>query len=108
MSDIYIITAIAAAALATMFDRALPYMLFSGKKELPERASYLGNSLPTAIMAILVVYCLRNIDFSVFPHGLAEFISVLLVAFLQIWKNNTVVSIILGTACYMVLIRTVF
>lgn len=108
MPDFYILAAIVLVMLVTMLDRGLPYLLFRGKKALPAHVEHLGNVLPCAIMIILVIYCLRNIDFSGFPYGLAELISVALVILLQLWKSNTVLSIALGTACYMVLIRTVF
>ncbi|MBC3803031.1 branched-chain amino acid transporter AzlD [Acetobacterium fimetarium] len=95
-------------SLMTGLTRAIPYLLFGGKKEIPETVVYLGNMLPASIMIILVVYCLRNIDFSAFPFGLAEFLSVALVIVVQYLKKNSLLSIILGTACYMLLIRTIF
>ena len=95
-------------SLMTGLTRAIPYLLFGGKKEIPETIVYLGNMLPASIMIILVVYCLRNIDFSAFPFGLAEFLSVALVIVVQYLKKNSLLSIILGTACYMLLIRTIF
>ena len=91
-----------------MFDRGLPYLLFGGKKDMPKTVSYLGNVLPAAIMIILVVYFLRNISFIAFPHGLPELISVAIVIAMQLWKKNNILSIIAGTVCYMILIRTVF
>jgi branched-subunit amino acid transport protein AzlD len=99
---------IGVVALMTWLARGLPYLMFGGKKELPKVVSYLGTVLPASIMIILVVYCLRNIKFTIFPFGLAEMISVALVIAVQLWKKNTFLSILLGTACYMVLIRTVF
>ena len=95
-------------SLMTGLTRAIPYLLFGGKKEIPETVVYLGNMLPASIMIILVVYCLRNIDFSAFPFGLAEFLSVALVIVVQYLKKNSLLSIILGTACYMLLIHTIF
>jgi len=99
---------IGVVAAVTWFIRGIPYLMFGGKKKIPETALYLGSVLPAAIMIILVVYCLRNIDFQSFPHGLAELLSVFLVAGFHIWKKNPFLSIFLGTACYMVLIRTIF
>ena len=92
----------------TWIIRGLPYMMFGGKKGIPEIALYLGAVLPSAIMIILVVYCLRNIEFNVYPFGAAELTSVFLVVAMQLWKKNPFLSIFLGTACYMVLIRTIF
>lgn len=100
--------AVAVVALVTWLTRAAPYLLFGGKKELPDMVRYLGNVLPAAIMVILVGYCLRNIDLTAFPFGLAEIVSVLLVILVQYFRKNTILSILVGTACYMILIRTVF
>ncbi len=105
---LYTAAAIGIAALMTYFVRGLPYMMFGGKKDLPKIVLYLGSVLPPAIMIILVVYCLRSIELRVSPYGLPEIISVALVAILQFWRKNLFLSIFLGTACYMILIRTVF
>lgn len=92
-------------ALVTAFTRVLPYALFGGRRALPEMVRYLGQVLPCAIMVILVVYCLRNIRFAAYPHGLPELISAALVAGLQLWRKNALASILVGTACYMLLLR---
>ncbi|NLV85792.1 MAG: branched-chain amino acid transporter AzlD [Clostridiales bacterium] len=105
---IYTAAAIGIAAIMTYLVRGLPYMMFGGKKGLPTIVLYLGSVLPPAIMIILVVYCLRSIELSVSPYGLPEIISVALVAILQFWRKNLFLSIFMGTACYMILIRTVF
>lgn len=97
-----------AVSLVTGLTRALPYLLFGGKKELPVTVHYLGAVLPASIMIILVIYCLRNIDLTAFPYGLAELLSVAIVIVAQVTRKNTLLSILLGTACYMILIRTVF
>jgi branched-subunit amino acid transport protein AzlD len=100
--------AIAVVALTTWFTRAVPYFIFGGKTELPDTVRYLGTVLPASIMVILVGYCLRDIDLTDFPFGLAEMLSVAVVIALQWFKKNTILSILIGTACYMILIRTVF
>lgn len=94
-------------ALMTWITRGLPYLLFA-RKSPPPIISYLGTVLPSAIMIILVVYCLRNTAFTVAPYGAAEMLSVLVVAVMQLWRKNALLSIFTGTVCYMVLIRTLF
>ncbi len=89
----------------TMLTRGLPYLLFGGKRELPPIITYLGKVLPAAIMVILVMYCLRGIDVTVYPLGLAELIAVSVIILLQVWKKNTIASIVAGTALYMILMR---
>jgi len=70
--------------------------------------SFLGNSLPPAIIATLVVYCLKEINFFSGNHGFPELIAVSVVALLHIWKKNTLISIGFGTIIYMILIQVVF
>ena len=99
---------VAVVALVTMLLRFLPFMVFSGRKTTPPFVAYLGKVLPYAIMAMLVVYCLRHIQLAAAPHGLPEFIACAAVAALHLWKRNTLVSIVGGTACYMLLVQLVF
>ncbi len=94
-------------AMMTWITRALPYLLFS-RKSPPPMVAYLGDVLPAAIMIILVVYCLRNTAFATAPYGAPELLSVAVVAAMQLWRKNLLLSIFTGTACYMLLIRTVF
>lgn len=94
---------IAVMALGTMLLRFLPFVLFS--KGTPKIILYLGDVLPYAVMGMLVVYCLKGIDFLDGTHGIPEMISVALVAILHKWKHSTILSILAGTICYMVLIR---
>lgn len=94
-------------AIITWIMRGLPYLLFT-KRQPPKVVTYLGKVLPASIMVILVVYCLRNSQFTSYPYGAAEIISVFIVVIMQLWRKNTLVSIFAGTVCYMVLIRTIF
>lgn len=93
-------------AVVTMLLRFLPFLLFS--KNTPRFILYLGNVLPYSVIAMLVVYCLKGIDFIGGNHGLPEIISILLVVLLHKWKHNTLLSILSGTISYMLLIQLVF
>ena len=99
------IITIAAVALATMLTRFLPFILFPAGKKTPAFVSYIGKVLPAAVFGLLVVYCLKGVTPFSGNHGLPEFIAVAAVVFIHKWKHNTFFSILLGTACYMVLIR---
>ena len=96
---------IAVAAIVTLFIRAIPFVLFGGKREVPATVTYLGKVLPPAIMVILVVYCVKGIDLFTGNHGI---LSVAVVAGLHIWKRNTLLSIAAGTILYMILVQVVF
>lgn len=95
---------VAVTALVTALLRALPFLLFRGR-DLPRWVTWLGRVLPPAIMAVLVVYCLRGLDLGGPAHGLPELIAVAATAWLHLWRRNTLLSIAGGTAVYMALIR---
>lgn len=97
---------IAVMAGITILLRFVPFILFS--KNTPKPIAYLGEVLPYSIVAMLVVYCLKDLDFHGTTHGIPEIVSVLLVVILHKWKHNTLLSILGGTACYMLLVQVVF
>ena len=99
---------IAVAAIVTLFIRAIPFVLFGGKREVPETITYLGKVLPPAIMVILVIYCVKEINFFAGSRGIPELLSIAVVAGLHIWKKNTLLSIAVGTVLYMILVQVVF
>ena len=108
MFDIHAAGVIAVASIVTMLIRAFPFAVFGGDKKRPAVIDYLADVLPYAIMGMLVVYCLRNVNILTGTHGLPEFLACLLVVGLHVWKRNTLLSIAAGTVCYMVLVQAVF
>lgn len=105
MNDTYIMTVIAVMAGVTMLLRFLPFMLFDHGKQLPGWVSYLGKVLPPAIMSMLLVYCLRNINLAQGNRGFPELICVAVAMLLHNWKRNTLLSIGVSTVLYMILIQ---
>ncbi|MBR4056721.1 MAG: AzlD domain-containing protein [Oscillospiraceae bacterium] len=99
---------IAVAAVVTVALRFLPFALFGGKRETPPYIQYLGRVLPCAVMGMLVIYCLRNINFTASPFGVPELIACAVVVGLHIWKRSSILSILGGTACYVLLVQFVF
>ena len=108
MSNTYIISLIIVAALVTAATRFLPFLVFGNGKKTPDIIVYLGKVLPYAIMGMLVIYCLKDVDFLSAPFGLPELLGCAIVACLHIWKRNSLLSIGLGTVCYMILVQAVF
>ena len=99
---------IAAAAICTVFTRALPFLFFGGSRGIPGPIRYLGKILPPAILAVLVVYCLKNISLLQAPFGAPELLASALTVILHVWKRNNLLSIAGGTICYMLLVQVVF
>lgn len=108
MFDLHGALMIAAIAGVTFLLRALPFWIFGGKRKTPPYIAYLSEALPYAMMGMLVVYCLRNVNIFERPYGLPELLAGGTVAGLHLWKRNTLLSIAAGTAVYMILIQTVF
>lgn len=108
MSPLRAAAAIAVMALVTFLTRALPFLLFGRGGKPPRIILYLGQYLPPAVIAMLIVYCLRNMSFTA-PSGWASaVIASLFVAVIHIWRRNNMLSIVGGTLLYMVLVQFVF
>ena len=97
---------VAVMAGVTVLLRFLPFLLF--RKKTPAYIIYLGKVLPTAIIGMLVIYCLKDVSLQAAPHGLPEGIAAACVVGLQAWKRNSLLSILGGTVIYMILIQLVF
>ena len=108
MSDTYVLILILTSAAVTSLIRFLPFLIFGGGRKTPAYISYLATVLPYAIIAMLVVYCFRNISFLSGSHGVPELIAGAAVVLLHIWRKNTLLSITAGTVLYMFLIQIVF
>lgn len=98
---------IALCVIATMSTRFLPFLVFFRKKETPAFVQYLGRALPSAIFALLVVYCLRNTNVAD-TFALPEIIAIAATVLLYLWKRQMLLSIAGGTAVYMLLVQMVF
>ena len=89
----------------TLLLRALPFMFFGGKCGVPKWIASLGGMLPPAIMAALVVYCLKSVPYGTFADGAFQLLAGAVVVLMHLWKRDTLLSIAVGTAAYMLLIR---
>lgn len=108
LTNVQALGIVLAVTLGTVITRFLPFVLFPDSRPVPKIVEYLGRTLPAAMMGLLVVYCLRNVDISAAPHGLPELIALAVVTGLHLWKGNVLLSIGVGTAVYMVLVQAVF
>ena len=96
---------VAVMSAVTILLRALPFLVF--RKKTPAYIVYLGKVLPPAIIGMLVIYCLKDVQWTNAPFGLPELAAGVCVAVIQIWRRNAVTSILTGTVIYMLLIRVV-
>lgn len=108
MTDLHIWLSVAVIALTTAAIRFLPFVIWNGNKKTPKIIDKLSKVLPAAIMGMLVVYCLKDVSFTNTSGFLPPLIACFIVGILYVWKRNTLISIIAGTVCYMLLVQIVF
>ena len=93
-------------AAVVIFLRAFPFLLLSGSKRPPALLFYLGKVLTAAAIAMLVVYSTFGVinytasGWSKLPGAL---LAAAVTACLQFFFRNPLVSIICGTAVFMLL-----
>lgn len=99
----------AALAAGIMATRFIPFLLFARRRQrLPAAILYLGGALPHASMAMLLVYCLKEVSPATAPHGLPEALGILFTGLLHVWRKNVLASIAGGSIFYMFLVQKVF
>lgn len=94
--------------LMTLATRILPVLIFGRGERVPDYILYLGKVVPYTAMGLLIVYCLRDVQVTESPHALPELISITAVTLTYLWKRNTILSVVVGTVLYMILIQKVF
>jgi len=92
----------------TVLTRVLPFLIFPQGKETPVFVKRLQLLLPSAVIGLLVVYCLRYVDVFSSSHGLPECLSITVIVIFHLWRKNTLLSIMSGTILYMLLVQNVF
>lgn len=94
----------AISGLVILATRVLPFALFS-RREVPSFIRFVEKYIPALIMAVLFVYCFKDVNFVSAPFGLPEIISVALVVVLHLCFKNSMVSIFGGTILFLILSR---
>jgi len=105
MTDtLQMLVTIAVIALATFATRVLPFLCF-GSREPPAILSTIEKNLPPMILLLLVIYCLKDVQWLAAPYGVPELFTIGVVGGLHFWKRNAMLSIFAGTGIYMALIQ---
>ena len=102
------IITIALCGVASLVTRFLPFAIFKASKPTPPFIRYLGDALPLAVFAMLVVYCVKDVRPLTWPHGLPEALGIVFTAALHAWRRHFMVSVAGGTIFYMLLVQFVF
>jgi len=107
MTNYEIYIAIAIMALVNIFTRVFPFLFFR-KNELPAYIVFIEKFFPAIIMTILIVYSVKDVDFSIFPYGLKEVGAIAFTAILHLILKNYLISIFVGTIFYMFLVQYIW
>lgn len=102
------IITVAVVAIGTMLTRFIPFLLFPADKRTPPLIAFLGKVLPAAVMGMLVIYSLKDVDITGPSHGLPEAIALAVTALFQLTLKNLLATIAAGTICYMLLVQFIF
>lgn len=105
LTSVQTILTIIAITAGVQITRFAPFILFPEGKRRPLVIEYLGKALPPAMMGLLVVYCLKNVSILNRPYGIPELIAIIVIVILHKWKSNALLSIAIGTACYMFILN---
>ena len=95
-------------SLATIILRYFPFIIFPDGKEIPKTVSHLSAVFPGAVIGMLIIFCLKDVNVTAFPFGLPELIAVVFTGVLHLLFKNTLLSILIGTISYMLLVQFVF
>ncbi len=102
------LASIAVMSAVTFFTRALPFLLFDRGEHPPKIVLYLGKVLPPAIIAMLIVYCMKGVTFSTPAGWVPTLLAGAAAVLLHLWKGNDLISIFGATGLYMILVQGVF
>lgn len=101
MSDLaYLGAVVAVMTVATFLTRLIPFVALHRLRDHP-LLLYLARFMPPAVMTLLVIYSLKDADFSIPPYGAKELVAVALTAAIHVLWSNALVSILCGTGLYM-------
>jgi branched-subunit amino acid transport protein AzlD len=98
----YIALGVLAMALATLITRVFPFALFS-RRQVPEWLVRGARLIPGAVMLVLVFTSMPLRLSNLAPDLWIPWLSVAVTAAAHWYFRHPLFSIILGTACYMLL-----
>ena len=92
-----------------LFCRAFPFLFFGkGNISSPGKTAFLGfveKTVPPLAMTVLAINALGSSFREDLGDGFMALVASLLTAVLHLWKRNALISILGGTALYMILCR---
>ena len=99
----YLIAALIMGAV-TFGLRAFPFVA-RGVIAHHKRIQILGRRLPVGMMVLLTLYAMNVHNWNQPSDGYAQLLAVAVVAALQLWRRQALLSILSGTLVYMTLVN---
>ena len=90
---------------ATFLTRLAPFALFSGKRRMPSSLRRMANILPSAIIAVLVIYGISPQLSQISTDTISALVALVLTVLVHLWRSNTLLSMFVGTGTYMLLVH---
>lgn len=98
----YIALLVVVSAAVTWALRAMPFAALAPLRE-SRVVKYLSVHMPVGVMAILTIYTLHTVVGSTSAQLLWLVLAVAVTAGLHLWRGHALVSILVGTTCYVTL-----
>lgn len=99
--------AVLLSALATFITRATPFYALRNYRNYKSNPylDAIEKHMGMMIMVVLVCYGLKDTKFSEFPYGISEIVAVFTAVLVHLKFKNALLSIVVSTGIYMLLIR---
>ena len=101
----YLLMATAVMFLVTYFLRGFAFMAFGSGRKTPGVIVYVGRVISPAVIAALIVYCLKGTRFTAPLYGCAEAAAIAVCIVLHKLFRNPLLSITCSTAVYMLMVQ---
>ncbi|HLR92820.1 MAG TPA: AzlD domain-containing protein [Atopostipes sp.] len=108
MTELQQLITVLIVSAGLIFTRFIIFWLFPSTRKPPAFMKYLGSVLPASAIALILVYSLKDVEWTSAPYGIPEIIGIVAVVLLQKVKQNTLISVFGGTALYMFLVQYIF
>lgn len=84
--------------------RLFPFIAFS-RKNPGAFIRFLEKYIPPVIMAVLIIYCFKDVPLRAAPFGIPHIAGAAITAVMHLLFRNSLASIFSGTAAFMILSR---
>ena len=102
---LYLLAAVAISAAVTWGLRALPFAALT-RLRASRTVDYLSDRMPTGVMVILLIYCLRDVPLTAAAGLKPPALALAVTICLHLWRHNAVLSILGGTVVNVTLAST--